>query len=58
MLSANIRYVYDLGNFCVTYNLMLITLAYVSSTVQWGTSGGPTNPVEFLNLWQDVKMVV
>ena len=36
-LSANIRYVYVLGNFLVTYNLMLIALAYVSSTVPGGT---------------------
>jgi hypothetical protein len=32
-LSANIRYAYVLRNFLVTYNLMLIALAYVSSTV-------------------------
>ena len=34
-LSANIRYVYVLGSVCVTYNLMLIALAYVSSTIPW-----------------------
>jgi hypothetical protein len=34
-LSTNIRYVYVLGNLLVTYNLMLIALANVSSTVQW-----------------------
>jgi hypothetical protein len=34
-LSANIRHVYILGNVLVTYNLMLIALAYVSSTVPW-----------------------
>ena len=34
-LSANIRYIYVLGN-DVTYNLMLIALAYVSSTVPAG----------------------
>jgi hypothetical protein len=33
-LSAHIRYVYVLGNVLVTYNVMLITLAHISSTVQ------------------------
>jgi hypothetical protein len=32
-LSANIRYVYVLGNSLVTYNLTRIALAYVSLTV-------------------------
>ena len=41
-LSANIRYVYVLGDVLVTYNLMLNALAYASST-------GPTNPEEVLN---------
>ena len=36
-LSANIRYVYVLGNVLVTYNLMLIA-TYLSSTVP--PSGG------------------
>jgi hypothetical protein len=36
-LSDNIRYVYFLGNVLVMYNLMLIRLAYVSSTVTRGT---------------------
>ena len=35
MLSANIRYVYVLGNVLVTYNLMRIASARVSSTVLW-----------------------
>ena len=34
-LCANIRYIYVLGNVLVTYNLMLMALAYVSSTVPW-----------------------
>ena len=34
-LSAISRNVYVLGNVLVTYNLMLITLAYVSSTIPW-----------------------
>ena len=35
-LSAHIRHVYVLGNVHVTYNLMVMTLAYVSLTVPWG----------------------
>ena len=42
MLSGNIRYVYVLGNVLVTYNLMLIALAYVSSTVPWTGHQSPT----------------
>ena len=32
-LSVSIRYVDSLGNVLVTYNLILIALAYVSSTI-------------------------
>jgi hypothetical protein len=34
--SAHIRYVYVLGNVLVTYSLIQITLAHISSTVPWG----------------------
>ena len=34
--SAHIRYVYVLGNVLVTYSLIQIPLAHISSTVPWG----------------------
>ena len=43
-LSAHIRYVYVLGNVLVTYNLMLIALAY--STLAQPSCGRDTDPEE------------
>ena len=56
-LSANIRYVYVLGNVLVTYNLMLIALGYVSSTVPWTRQQSPRR-LKYLMLAQTAGIMV
>ena len=62
MFSANIKYVYVLGNVIVTYNLMLITLPHVSSTVPAGGThrscrGFKVTSDQFIKVANDFKSV-